>query len=495
MRLGTKLTLYLSLIIIVVLSGYGYLHILTRQDILLKKMKAEVRGTGRTLKVALEKIPPPFQTEYVQGLVDAVGDYERTVGVVVYYPEQGNLFRSSSFKTDVGPYVKLIERSMRENTGLERFSVYNEKPLFSYTFPIKNKRGKAVGGVSILQYTSYEQDEMERAKWSILIALFVLIGGTVSLILWGTRKWVSQPISRLMEGIRSMAEGNLDTRIDLAGKDELAELARSFNHMAADLKSAQERIIREAEVRLELERGLRQSEKLATVGQLASEIAHEIGTPLNIILGRTEMIERQIDDRQTVRKNLDIIGNQITKITKTIQQLLGFVRKEKPEQQYVDINGLLTATLDLLGYQTDRQKLHVVTDLAGGLPPVACDPDQLQQVFFNLITNALQAMPDGGTLSLRTAIRDTVKAGSFEGERPYLEVCVEDTGSGMDKEVMQEIFDPFYTTKKTGTGLGLMVVEGIVEDHEGWIAVESEAGKGSTFKVYLNIGRSGENDE
>jgi signal transduction histidine kinase len=484
------------LIIIVVLSGYGYSHILSRQDILLKKMKAEVRSTGRTLKVALERIPPPFQPEYVQGLADAVGDYERTVGVVIYYPGQDKLFRSASLSDDVGPYIKLIERSMHKDTGLEQFTVYKKEPLFSYTFPLKNKRGKAVGGVSILQHTSYEQGEMERAQWSIFITILVLIGGTVTLILWGTRRWVGRPISRLMEGIGGMAQGNLNTRIHLAGKDELGELARSFNQMAADLKNAQERIIREAEARLELERGLRQSEKLATVGQLASEIAHEIGTPLNIILGRTEMIEKQIDDRQTIRKNLDIIGNQIRKITKTIQQLLGFVRKEKSEQQHVDVNGLLKGTVELLNYQMEKQKLQVAIDLGDGLLPVACDPDQLQQVFFNLIVNALQAMPDGGTLLLRTADRVIAKPGSLDGERRYLEVCVEDSGPGMEKEVIRNIFRPFYTTKKTGTGLGLMVVKGIVEDHEGWITIESEVGKGSTFKVYLNTEKGlGDDDE
>jgi signal transduction histidine kinase len=491
LKLGSKLTLYLSLIIILVLSGYGYLHILSRQDMLLRKMKVEVVSIGRTLKLSLEKIPLPFQPDYIQSLVDAVSDYERTVGVVVYYPGQNLLYFSNSLKEDVNPYVKSIEKTIREDVPREEFAVYKGEQLFSYTFPLKNKKGKTIGGVSILQHTSYAQKEMESAKWSIFITLSVLIGGTVTLVLWGTRKWISQPISRLMEGIRDMAKGDLDTRINLKGKDELSELARSFNQMAADLKTAHESIIREAEVRLELERGLRQSEKLATVGQLASELAHEIGTPLNIILGRTELIKKRVGDTATVEKNLDIIGNQIEKITRTIQQLLGFVRKEKPEQQHLNINTLLKGTLDLLDHQMEKQELRVVTDFEKNVPAVAADPDQLQQVFLNLILNALQAMPEGGTLCLRTSIKDIAKTGSSEDRRQYLEVCVEDTGVGMEKEVIQNIFRPFYTTKKMGTGLGLMVAEGIIEDHEGWIDVESEAGKGSKFRVYLNVVRGG----
>ncbi len=487
MSLGSKLTLYLSLIIILVLSGYGYLDVLSRQDMLLRKMKAEVRSTAHTLKISLEKIPLPLQEDYVQGVVDAVSDYEKTVGVVVYYPGQKLLYSSTSVRDNVEPYLTLIEKSIREDLPQEEFSVYKKDPLFSYTIPLKNKKGKTVGGVSILQHTSYAEREMENATWSILITIFVLIGGTVTLLLWGTRRWVNRPISRLIEGIRDMAKGNLDTRISMVGKDELSELARSFNQMAADLKSAQGRIIRDAKVRLELERGLRQSEKLATVGQLASELAHEIGTPLNIILGRAELIKKRLEDKEAAEKNLDIIGNQIEKITKTIQQLLGFVRKEKPERQHVNINALLKATLDLLDYQIEKQNLRVVTDFGEDLPAVAADPDQLQQVFLNLILNALQAMPEGGTLRLRTSLKDIAKTGSSEGQGQYLEVCVEDTGVGMGKEVIENIFRPFFTTKKTGTGLGLMVAEGIVEDHEGWIDVESEAGRGSTFKVYFNV--------
>ena len=130
----------------------------------------------------------------------------------------------------------------------------------------------------------------------------VLIAGTVALVFWGTRKWVSQPISKLIEGIRSIAKGNLEQKIDLKRGDELSELAEAFNQMAVDLKKARERIVQEGETKLELERNLRQSEKLATVGQLASGLAHEVGTPLNIIYGRAELIQRKPEDSQGIQK-------------------------------------------------------------------------------------------------------------------------------------------------------------------------------------------------
>jgi signal transduction histidine kinase len=486
LRLGTKLTLYLSLIIILVLSGYGYFHILSRRDILIKKMEAEVRSIGMTLKVALEKISLPREMEYVQELVDAVEEHEKTLNVIVYHQGKDLIFRSRSLEVGIEPYLEMIKRSIREDRVQEEFGVYKKVPVFSYTFPLKDRRGKNIGGVSILQHTSFMEEDIKKAKWSIFITIILLIGGTVAMVLFVTRKWITLPISQLMEGIKNLAKGNLHSRIDLKRGDELSEVAQAFNQMAIDLRGAQERIIQEAETRLELERSLRQSEKLATIGQLASGLAHEIGTPLNIIGGRAEFAKRRLEDKEGVQTNLDIIVQQTERITKIIQQLLGFVRKKKPEQKTLEIHTLLETTLDFLGHQIQKQEVRVVKEISDHLPPVIGDPDQLQQVFLNLILNAVQSMPRGGTLRLSASSEWISKEGLEDGPRPYVEVCMEDTGMGMEREVMENIFNPFFTTKDTGTGLGLMVSQGIVHDHEGWIEVKSEVGKGSVFKVYLS---------
>jgi len=495
LKLGTKLTLYLSLIIILVLSGYGYLDILSRRDILIRKMKAEVRSTGRTLKVSLEKISPPEEREYVHGLVNAVSEYERTLGVIVYYPGEKLIFRSHSLEEGIEPYLDLIKRSIQEDRPQEEFRTYKKVPIFSYAFPLQDRKGKNIGGVSILQNTSLMEKEIEKAKWSIFVTIFLIIGGTVALILLGTRKWVIQPIAKLMDGIKNLAQGNLDQQIDLKNGDELSELAQAFNQMAVDLRKAQERIIREGETRLELEMDLRQSEKLATIGQLASGLAHEIGTPLNIISGRAELIKKRSEDKEAMQNNLDIIVSQTERITKIIQQLLGFARKKRPERTALNIDALLETALDLLDHQIQNHRVKVMKDWRDDLPSVIGDPDQLQQVFLNLILNAIQSMPEGGTLRLSASSKIISKEGLEEGSRKYLEICVEDTGTGMEKEVIKNIFNPFFTTKDTGTGLGLMVTYGIIQDHEGWIDVESEAGKGSVFKVYLPFSQGEVKDE
>lgn len=487
MRLGTKLTLYLSLMIVLVLSGYGYFHTLSRRNILMRKMKIEVRSIGQTLKVSLEKISLPRGMEFVQDLIDAIEENEKILGVIVFHRTKGLLFKSQSLEEEIEPYLSLIHKTMEENLPQEAFNFYKKIPVFSYTFPLKDRKGEPIGGVSILQNTSFVEREIRKAERDIFITIFILLSGTVVFILLGMRKWISHPISRLMEATRELARGNLDLQMDWKRKDELSQLGQAFNQMAIELKEAQQRIVKEAEKKLELERTLRQSERLATVGQLASGLAHEMGTPLNIISGRIELTKKRTHDKE-VQKNLEIIAQQTERITKIIHQLLGYVRKKKGGQTRVLIRELLDSTLSLIDYPMMKQHIKIIKDFQKDLPSIYGDRDQLQQVFLNLFLNAIQAMPHGGTLRVATSLKQISKEGMENGERCYVEIEVEDSGVGMDKEILENIFTPFFTTKDTGSGLGLMVTQGIVQDHEGWIEVESEVGRGSRFKIYLPSG-------
>jgi two-component system, NtrC family, sensor kinase len=487
LKLGTKLTLYLSLIIILVLSGYGYIDIISRRDILVRKMKAEARSTGRTLKVSLEKIFQPDEMNYIQDLIDTVSRYERTLGVIVYFQKNHLLFQSHSLDEGLSPYLALVARSIQEDRPQEASGNYKNTPVFIYAFPIRDRQGKNLGGVAILQNTSIMEQEIKKAKENILVTIFVLIGGTFLLILVGTRKWITRPINQLITAVNHLAAGRFDHQILFRKKDELSELAGAFNRMAVDLKKAQERIIQEGEAKLELERNLRHSEKLATIGQLASGLAHEIGTPLNIIYGRTELVKRKFAGRPEIIKNLDIILGQTERITRIIQQLLGFIRKKKGELSALTLPPLIDTTLELLEQPIQKQGLQVVKDFESPPSVIQGDADQLQQVFLNLFLNAIQSMAEGGTLRVTTTWKKISKEGLLDVPKPYLEVAVQDSGTGIAEECLKDIFNPFFTTKDTGTGLGLMVSQGIVQDHEGWLEVESQVGKGSIFRIYLPV--------
>jgi two-component system NtrC family sensor kinase len=487
LKLGTKLALSLLIIIIFVLSGHGYFHILSRRDILVRMMKVEVESIGKTLRVSLEELAHLKEKEYVKDIIDAIDEYEKTLGVIVYLQKENLLFRSRSLDDGIEPYVELIKRSIHEDRSQEGFGVYKKDPVFSYTLPFKNSTGQIMGGISILQHTSFVEDDIRKAEWDIFLTIFILTSATVGMILFVTRRWITLPIAQLMDGIKNLSKGNLDTQIDLKRGDEFSALARTFNRLAINLKTAQEKIIQEAENRLQLERELRQSEKLAIVGQLASGLAHDIGTPLNIISGRAELIKRRLEEKEEAQKDLNIIVQQTERIAKIIQQLLGFVRKKRPEQKALNVGLLLETTLEFFDYLIQKQGIRVVKEVETPLPPVIGDLDQLNQVFSNLFLNAIQAMSQGGRLRLSVSPKWISKEGLNERERLYIEVGIEDTGVGMAKDVLEKIFNPFFTTKEEdkGTGLGLTVSQGIVEDHEGWIDVESEVGTGSVFKVYL----------
>ncbi len=229
---------------------------------------------------------------------------------------------------------------------------------------------------------------------------------------------------------------------------------------------------------------LSQSAKLAAIGELAASVAHEVNNPLMVILGQSHGLRRDLAGHPAARVRLDAIDEQTQRATKIIRRLLDFARRREPKLGPLDIGEVLQRSLDLVAVRLGHA--GIVTDIehVGGASKVVGDRDQLTQVFVNLFNNALDAMPSGGTLSVRTEVR------SADGI-PCLTVSVADTGEGIAADAMPQVFQPFFTTKSDGkgTGLGLSISLGIVRNHEGTIEVVSERGKGTTFLVSLPVTR------
>jgi len=229
--------------------------------------------------------------------------------------------------------------------------------------------------------------------------------------------------------------------------------------------------------RKRLETQLRRAEQLAELGTLASGMAHEIGTPMNVILGRAEYLLQRAED-QGMKKGLTTIITQVERITKVMNQLLAFARRKTPERRAVDFGEIVDDSLEMFQERIAQSCITVDKTIESSLPPVRADRDQLVQVLINLIMNSIHAMPEGGRLTLSLA-----RVGS--------RVCfaLADTGHGMPEEVRSKVFEPFFTTKDfgKGTGLGLTVVKGIIEEHGGTIDVESTVDKGTTFWIRLPI--------
>jgi signal transduction histidine kinase len=249
-----------------------------------------------------------------------------------------------------------------------------------------------------------------------------------------------------------------------------AELSRAHQELAAYVQRLKEN-----------EEQLFQAEKLTSLGQLAASIAHEIKNPMAGILVYTQLLSKKLAG-ETLKKEealgyLSKMELEMNRCSRIIRNLLDFSRQTEPTLRLVDINQVLEQALSMVGHQAQLQHIEVVREF-GSLPKVTADFDQLQQVFINLTLNAIQAMPDGGKLTIRSLVTD--------GE---VRVDVQDTGYGIPKENLSNLFTPFFTTKEKGkgVGLGLSVVHGIIERHEGKVKVQSEVGKGTTFSVYLGI--------
>jgi PAS domain S-box-containing protein len=234
-------------------------------------------------------------------------------------------------------------------------------------------------------------------------------------------------------------------------------------------------MMRDVGERKRLQEQLRRTERLAELGTVASGMAHEIGTPMNVILGRAEYLMDRVTE-EPIKKGLQTIVTQVERITKVMNQLLSFARRRAPEQRALDLRDVVETSVEIFQERLARNRIQVRLELDDQCPKVHADADQMNQVLINLIMNAVHAMPEGGTLRIGMAPANEM-----------VRLTVADTGHGIPPEVMANIFNPFFTTKEfgKGTGLGLTVVKGILEEHGASIAATSEPGKGTTFTIML----------
>ncbi len=285
---------------------------------------------------------------------------------------------------------------------------------------------------------------------------------------------VGRPIASLAGLARRVAAGDLDARVEGIPPGELGDLGRDLNSMCEHLAEARARTEAATEQ-------LRHADRLATAGQLAAGLAHELGTPLNVVAGRAKLIASSSEAPDRARDDARIIGEQAGRMTAIIRQLLDFTRRRQGDKRLQDLRPLARRTVALLGELADRKRVTLAVDAPDVPVEARVDGPQLEQVLTNLLVNAVQAMPDGGTATV--SVR-----GGLDGAR----LAVEDVGVGIPPEHRQRVFEPFFTTKDVGegTGLGLAVVHGIVSDHGGRLELESEVGRGTRVTVHLPAGAS-----
>lgn len=317
-----------------------------------------------------------------------------------------------------------------------------------------------------------------RAAQTLVYTLIVLLASTLLTIFLVWR--FSRPIANLSEAAQRVAEGDLSVRVPHASRsDEMGRLAARFNEMTAELAKTRE-----------LEAQLQQAEKSAVVGRLGSAIAHEIRNPLNYInLTLDHLRHKFAPDENGKRETFEKLISQIkTEVARINQQVTDFLRYSRPitlTLRSIDARALIEDSIRLIQAQADEQNVQIAIVERGAIPHIAGDPEYLRSVFNNLILNAVQAMNQGGklTVSLEREAQHSDLLNPLGRDR----VCaiIADTGSGIAPENLNKIFEPYFSTKETGTGLGLAIVKKIIDDHNGTIEVASKIGEGTTFTVKL----------
>lgn len=371
---------------------------------------------------------------------------------------------------DIGPlrpFIQQIQADPRDNSALVHWSSNAEDDEIVHAVPIVGVDHKLLGA---LLFTDSLRPYVELRRQIRSTAL--LIGGAGILLAVVLSGWaatrVTKPVEQLLSAARTVAAGDWSATVEVHSADELAELAQSFNYMTRELQQQRERLM--------------QAERVAAWRELARRLAHELKNPLfplqltveNLIRARQHSPE-QFDE--TFRESSSTLLAEIGNLKAIVSRFSEFSKMPKPRFQQVQLNELVRDSERLFQPQLTspgRPPIQCRLELAASLNPIAADPELLHRALSNLILNAIDAMPDGGTLTLRTLQED---------ERTFVQVA--DTGTGLTPEDRQRLFTEYFTTKQEGTGLGLAIVQSIVSDHGGRITVQSSAGEGTTFSIEL----------
>ena len=417
-----------------------------------------------------------------------------------------------------------IKRLKREKP-LSSLREVDEERWLEVVVPLYSGK-KVIGGIRVVssldEAQSYLSKKRDRTLILTLSSIFVILIAVTLLF----RKLVGNPIQKLVEAMSRAEKGDLEAEAHLGRNDELGEMGRHFNRMLKTIREAHEQNIQllsqvnrfneeltgriEAatselarrneelillnEALFESQRQLGQSEKLAALGEVTATMAHQIGTPLNSISGYLQLMLQEGTLTTTDSNRLKIIESQLDRLTDSVKNLLSSTRQPIPLFKPLEVNDILVELIHLSKPWLHARNVKLLSALSTDLPSVLGDATRLQTLFLNLISNALDAMPYGGVLTIKT---HTVSSASPSGNGGWVEIAISDTGVGIPGESKKRIFDPFFTTKKTGegTGLGLAICEKIIKEHSGRLNVESEVGKGSTFSIQVPALRGNENDE
>lgn len=518
--INSKLILAIGSITAIIFSIFFYIIMSTQN----KQLIAEVfRGASTFSSTVTRSTRNDMLLNNREGLhrmIETIGDQE-DIEVVRIFNKEGKIMFSTK-KKETETYVDknaeacyachAVEEPLERLTTSERTRIFkaNGHRILAMITPIYNapdcytakchihSKDQRVLGVLDIGMSLYEVDNdlKKNRTMSIYFTLIAIFFVSVMLALFIIRL-VVKPVKQLVNATKRVAMGDLTVKTNVKTNDEIGILSSSFNKMIADLRNAHieiqswnielENKVEERTNKLRMAREqLVQSEKMASLGVLASSVAHEINNPLQGFLTYIKLMQKIISGKEMSQKRLDdfknylnVMGSEIERLGDMVKNLLVFSRQSKLEIRISDLNSIIKNSLMLLSNKIRIQNIEVDLHLQEAIPQIYCDFKQIQQTLMALMINAIEAMPEGGKIIITTRLVD----------RGKVEITITDAGEGIPKENLRYVFDPFFTTKEDakGTGLGLFVAYGIIKDHKGTIKVESEIGKGTSFFINLPV--------
>jgi len=616
-NIGLKLIVAVGISITIIISIFAYVNVQSQSEILLAEIERHTSQLSETVKSSTKFDMLLNKREHIHKIINTIGDQPCITDVRVFNKEGTIIYSSDPKQIDVmvDKKAEACYTCHATDKPLEKLSIsdrvrifktdsarvmgninpiYNEPSCYEADCHAHSADQTVLGVLDITVCLKSIDEKIVAAKFKMLIFAIIAILAISGVLWYFVRAWVDKPVNELVEATKIVASGNLNYIINNLGNDELGMLARSFNSMTKKL----------AEARMQLF----QSDKMASLGRLAAGVAHEINNPLTGILTYSSFLLKRTKNQPEIREDLSVIVRETKRSREIVKGLLDFARQSVPKKNNADINDIVERAITVVDNQLSINNIRLEKVFDDRLPEVTVDANQMQQVFINLIVNAIHAIDkDSGAVTVNTSLivlapfgitqiknaacpkghdlmdnamkihgmpsiklrvrangnegyinldpvygknrnyfgikieRNSkadfscpkcnisllnknklcpvcggpvyffevpgkghfegcaVKGGDWqhwdliekEGKKEYIEIEISDTGCGIPKENMAKIFEPFYTTKgQKGTGLGLAVIWGIIDNHNGRITVDSEVGEGTTFTVRLPVAKS-----